>query len=106
MKSRDWIRGVLLLGLARSGAATLFSAGLMPTSFIYVATNGSDTTGNGSTGQPYRTIGRATDAADQIGDDPAAWAAVFTNRLPTPRTNEYSVGIAGGYYRLRVERVE
>ena len=49
-----------LLALSAS-AAPPFSDGLTPTSLLYVATNGNDSTGNGSLEQPFRTLARAAE---------------------------------------------
>lgn len=54
---------LVALAASGAGAATPFSDGFTPSSFIHVATNGNDTTGNGSAEQPYRTIDRAVDDA-------------------------------------------
>jgi hypothetical protein len=44
-------------------AAAPFSDGKTPSSNIFVATNGNDSTGNGSSAQPFRTISRGVSAA-------------------------------------------
>lgn len=46
-----------------SGVISTFEDGKTPTSIIHVATNGNDSTGKGSAASPFRTIGRAVQAA-------------------------------------------
>jgi hypothetical protein len=53
-----------------------------PTNELFVSTNGSDTTGNGSSLQPYATITRAIQASDAI----------------TPKTGICNINVANGTY--------
>lgn len=48
---------------AAADSIVTIETGKTPTNIIYVAPTGSDTTGNGSLGQPYRTLNRAADDA-------------------------------------------
>jgi hypothetical protein len=47
----------------QSGSFYMFEEGKTPTSIIHVATNGNDSTGNGSAASPFRSISRALQAA-------------------------------------------
>ena len=46
-----------------SNLVVTFETGKQPTGEIHVATTGSDTTGSGSPGNPYATVGRAVQDA-------------------------------------------
>ena len=49
--------------VALAAVGETFESGLTPTHELHVATTGNDTTGNGSSGAPYRTIARAAGLA-------------------------------------------
>ncbi|HMP75770.1 MAG TPA: right-handed parallel beta-helix repeat-containing protein [Kiritimatiellia bacterium] len=55
--------GALLLAMAADAAPGHFPFSAQPLASLHVATNGNDTTGNGSLGLPFRTLGRAAQGA-------------------------------------------